>query len=104
MKSNSLPQEVQELLYQALETEIGGVQVYETAVKCAVNEDLKEEWDKYLEETRNHVQVVTDLIGQLGLDPSGQTPGRLIVREKGLTLVKAMQKALTAGKPKAAQL
>ena len=44
-----------ELLYQALETELGGVQVYEAAVTCAVNEDLKKEWQKYLEQTRNHV-------------------------------------------------
>ena len=28
-----------ELLYEALETEMGGVQVYQPAVKCAVNED-----------------------------------------------------------------
>jgi rubrerythrin len=35
--------QVNELLYQALETEMGGVQVYSTALRCAVNEDLKEE-------------------------------------------------------------
>jgi len=37
-----------ELLYQALETEKGGIQVYETAIQCAVNKELKEEWEKYL--------------------------------------------------------
>ena len=36
-----------ELLYQALETEMGGVQIYTAAVECAVNEELKEEWEKY---------------------------------------------------------
>lgn len=30
--------ELNELLYQALETEQGGVQVYETALRCVVNE------------------------------------------------------------------
>jgi rubrerythrin len=35
-----------ELLYQALETELGGVQVYTTALSCAVNEDLKKEWQE----------------------------------------------------------
>ena len=35
--------QVTELLYQALETEIGGVQVYQTALRCAVNEDLHKE-------------------------------------------------------------
>ncbi len=35
--------QVEELLYQALETELGGVQVYEMAISCAVNEDLRKE-------------------------------------------------------------
>ncbi len=33
-------------MYQALETELGGVQVDTTAVQCAINQDLKEEWEK----------------------------------------------------------
>ena len=44
-------EQIAELLYQALETEKGGVEIYETAVSCAVNEDIKEEWEKYLEQT-----------------------------------------------------
>jgi hypothetical protein len=44
--------QVNELIYQALETELGGVQVYTTALKCVENEDLKEEWEKYLEQTQ----------------------------------------------------
>jgi hypothetical protein len=43
--------QVNELLYQALETEIGGVQVYQAAVRWAVNEDLKKERTEYLEQT-----------------------------------------------------
>jgi hypothetical protein len=31
-----------------------GVKVYQTALRCAVNDELKEEWTQYLEETRNH--------------------------------------------------
>ena len=46
-------EQLNELLYQALETEAGGVQVYETAIRCAVNKDLKEEWQKYLDQTRD---------------------------------------------------
>ena len=42
---------VKELLLQSLEHEMGGVKVYQTALKCVLNEDLKEEWEKYLEET-----------------------------------------------------
>jgi rubrerythrin len=96
--------QVNELLYQALETEIGGVQIYENAVKCAVNEDLKKEWQKYLEETTNHVEIVKHIFEGLDLDPSTETPGRQIVREKAATLVKSMQAALSAGDPVAAQL
>ena len=51
-------EQLNELLYQALETEAGGVQVYETAIRCAVNEDLKEEWEKYLEQTRTHEHML----------------------------------------------
>jgi hypothetical protein len=104
MKSQSLSEEVQDLLYQALETELGGVKVYETALECAVNPELKQEWEEYLEQTRNHVQIATDLLTKVGLDPSAQTPGRGIVRDKGASLVKAMQKAVSAGKPEAAEL
>ena len=43
-------QQVHELLYQALETELGGEQVYTTAIQCARNDELKEEWQKYLED------------------------------------------------------
>jgi len=46
MASNK--EQVAELLYQALETEKGGVLVYETALRCVVNDELKEEWEKYL--------------------------------------------------------
>ena len=47
MKPGTPNEQVTELLLQSLEHEKGGVQVYETALKCAVNEDLKEEWEKY---------------------------------------------------------
>ena len=36
-------EQVTELLYQSLETELGGVQVYTTALRCAQNDDLKKE-------------------------------------------------------------
>ena len=97
-------EQVNELLYQALETELGGVQVYTTAIQCAVNEDLKEEWEKYLEETQSHVEIVQETIEALGLDPKTETPGRQVVRHIGQSLVKAMEMALEAGNPSAAQL
>ncbi len=97
-------EQVHELLYQALETEAGGVQVYETAVQCAVNEDLKEEWQKYLEQTRTHEQVMRNLLEQMGLDPAKETPGRQIVRRKGESLVEVMKLAMKKSDPQASQL
>ncbi|HEY3039405.1 MAG TPA: DUF892 family protein [Pyrinomonadaceae bacterium] len=97
-------EQINELLYQALETELGGVQVYRTALRCAVNEDLKEEWQEYLEQTEQHVEIVEQIFETLGLDPELETPGRNVVRHIGESLVRAMEMALEAGEPAAAQL
>ena len=105
MKDTSLnTSHVTELLYQALETEKGGVQIYTTALRCASNEDLKEEWNKYLEQTKTHVQVVSDLLKRMNLDPEAETPGRKIVRHIGDSLVQAMEMALRGPDLAAAQI
>jgi rubrerythrin len=93
-----------DLLYQALETEKGGVQVYTTALRCALNKELREEWNDYLEQTKTHVQVVTDILKALGLDPNAERPGRKVVRYIGTSLVKAMELALRSADPQAAQI
>jgi len=97
-------EQVRELLYQALETELGGVQVYTTALRCAENDDLKEEWEEYLEQTKNHVTIMEDVLTKLDLDPNEETPGRKVVRIIGEALVESMEIALAEGKPEAAQL
>ena len=97
-------EQIAELLYQALETEEGGVKIYETALKCAQNEDLREEWEEYLEHTREHVEIVREAMEAFGLDPSVESPGRLVVRHIGESLVEAMQMALDSGLPDAAQI
>jgi rubrerythrin len=93
-----------DLLYQALETEKGGVQIYSTALRCALNKDLREEWNKYLEQTKNHVQIVTEILRALELDPDAETPGRGVVRYIGTSLVKAMEMALRSTDPQSAQI
>lgn len=97
-------EQVNELLLQALETELGGVQVYTNAVRCAVNEDLREEWEKYLEQTTSHVEILKEVFGKLGLDPDVETPGRQVVRHTGESLVRAMKMAQQAGDSAAAQI
>ena len=96
--------QVHELLYQALETERGGIQIYKTAIRCALNDDLKEEWTEHLEQTDNHERILLEVFEQLGLDPGTETPGRKVVRHIGESLVKAMEMALKSGPPEAAQL
>jgi hypothetical protein len=97
-------EQLSELLYQALETELGGVQVYTMALRCALNDDLKEEWEKYLEQTTNHVEIVKNAMVDIGLNPEQETPGRKVVRHIGESLVKAMEMARDLGEPEAAQV
>jgi rubrerythrin len=97
-------EQVHELLYQALETEMGGVQVYEAALRCAQNDDLKKEWGEYHEQTTEHVQIVRGLLETFGLDPTAQPPGRKVVHHIGESLVQAMEMALKEGPPDAAEL
>jgi ferritin-like metal-binding protein YciE len=104
MKPQPHKQQVLELLLQSLEHEKGGLHVYETALKCALNDDLTKEWEKYLNETQHHVEVLTDVCAALGIDASMETPGVQVVRHMGHSLVQAMEMALKAGQPEAAQL
>jgi hypothetical protein len=96
--------QVEELILQSLEHELGGVKVYTTAIECAVNSDLKEEWKKYLNETKTHVEKLEEVCSTLGLDEKKETPGRAVVRHLGGALVEAMQLAKKAGNPAAAEL
>jgi hypothetical protein len=97
-------EQVHQLLYEALETEIGGVLVYKTAIRCALNDELKEEWEKYLDQTENHERIVRELLAKFELDPDMETPGRKVVRHIGESLVKAMELALGSGNRQAAQI
>jgi hypothetical protein len=97
-------EQVKELLLQSLEHESGGIEVYQTALGCAVHDELREEWAKYLEETRDHERILRETCEALSLDAEEETPGRQVVRLLGASLVEAMRKAQAAGNPEAAQL
>jgi hypothetical protein len=96
--------QLRELLLQALEHERGGVLVYQTALECVQNDDLREEWEKYLQQTEKHVEILTTTCAALGLDPDEMTPGRKIVQQSGKSLVVTMKMALAAADPAAAEL
>jgi rubrerythrin len=97
-------QQLKKLLLQSLEHERAGVDVYETAIRCAVSEDLRYQWSQYLEQTRTHVELVEDVLRKLEIDPEQSSPGRAIVRQLGLALVDAMESAKAADDATAAQL
>lgn len=96
--------QLEELLLQALETEAGGIQVYTHAIQSAVNDELRREWQEYLEQTTDHEKIVRSVIEQLGLDPAKSTPGRAVVHHIGASLVKAIQMARQSASPEAAQI
>jgi rubrerythrin len=96
--------QVNELLLQMLETELGGVRVYKVALTCVSNDELREEWEKYLKQTERHVEIVQKLFRKLGLDPEQETPGRGVVRHMGEGLVQAIELAQQGGDPAAAEL
>ena len=105
MKKNPyIKKQMHELLYQALETERGGIRIYEAALSCAQNKDLKSEWEEYLEQTRTHEQVLLNVFEELGLNPDTRTPGREVVAHIGNSLVAAMEMAKAKGSASDAQL
>jgi hypothetical protein len=96
--------QLNDLLLQMLETELGGEQVYRAALTCAVNSDLKKEWAEYLQETLTHQQIVHDLCDAVGLDRDQLSATRAVVKHIGESLVKAIELAKQGGKPAAAQV
>lgn len=96
--------QLEELLLQSLEHEMGGVKLYEAGVRCAVNDDLREEWQKYLGETRKHVEILTGVLRAFGVDANQQSAGREVVRQTGAGLLRAIEQAEKNAEPAAAQL
>jgi hypothetical protein len=94
---------INELLQQMLETELGGVKVYETALTCARDQDLRDEWTKYLQQTHRHVEIVQALMQELGAGEV-EMPSRFVVRDIGKSLVAAMNQAKTLGDPAGAEI
>ena len=96
--------ELEDLLLQALETEMGGVQIYTTALQCVQNKELRDEWEEYLEQTKHHVEVVRGLIRHFSFDADKVTPGRAVVHHIGGSLVEAIEMAKQEAPPAAAEI
>ena len=80
------------------------MQIYEAALRCAQNEQLREEWEKYHKQTQHHVVLASNVLHAFGLEVTTSTPGREVVHHIGAALVAAMDKAQAAGDPAAAEL
>src|SRR5262245_22115647 len=97
-------QHLKALLLQSLEVETGGIRIYETALRCAMNDDLRKEWEGYLEDTRQHEVILRETCEALGIDADEETPGRAVARHLGAALVEAMEKAMSGDSSEAAEL
>ena len=85
--------QLEDLVLQMMETELGGEKIYRTALESAIHEDLHKEWEGYLQETLHHQQVVRGLCATLGLAPNQTTPTRAVVGHIGKALVQAIELA-----------
>ena len=89
-KAQELSEHVIELLYQELEAEQGDVLVCQAALSCVENEELRDTWERHLQETERHVVLLTGLLEELGLDPDQETPGRRRVRAISFALIRSI--------------
>ena len=67
--------------------------------RVRMNDDLREEWEKYLEQTKQHVESCATSARRWVSIPGEMTPGCKVVQHTGKSLVIAMKMALAAGDP-----
>lgn len=96
--------QIEAVLLQSLERELGGVKVYETAIDCVEPSDLKAELEECLTQARTRVTVIEEICRFLKLDPRRDTPGRKVVRSVAESLVEVMKLAKSAGDPVASEI
>ena len=95
---------VENFLCEALETEIGGIQIYQRALECVQNSELRKEWQAYHEQTRRHEQILRDACAKLGINVNKDTPGRQVVRTLGESLMECMDIAMKSGDRRQAEI
>lgn len=95
---------IEDVLYQALETESALAEIYRTAQQAALRENLVAEWEEYLKETLLHQEVLLNILHELGMDPQHQTASRRMVRYIGDALLAVMDKSRLSGDAELAQL
>lgn len=89
--------QLKKLLLQTLEHERGSVDIYQTAIRCALREDLKDEWTRHLSHTRRHELILTEACRKLAINPEQMTSAREVTKYIGESLISAIQLAHEAG-------
>jgi hypothetical protein len=97
-------EQLHELLYQVLETEQMGAEVYRLAARCALHPELRRGWTESLDRTERHERIVRAALGRLGLDPEAEPASRLVARHIGEALVDSIEMACESSDADAAQL
>lgn len=97
-------EQLERLLGEALETEMGGAEIYQAALQCAQNQELRAEWEKYRDQTEEHAQILRNVCRRLGVDTDQDTPGRRIVRATTEALLDNMELARDSGHAVQAQI
>lgn len=97
------PEALKELLLQMIETKAGEKLIYAMAVRCALREELRVEWEEHLKKVVTHQEIILDLCQAAGVDPNERSTGRAVVKHLEDSLVEAMQMALASGDGEAAQ-
>lgn len=91
---------VDDFLLQVLETELWSPRVYEAAIACACDADLRGQWAKHREESEQHALILAELMRGLRLEAHLVTPACALVRRANDALVAAIttaQATLDAG-------
>jgi hypothetical protein len=104
VKKQTNQEELTELVCQAFETEKGGIEVFRTALRCAVDPELREKWQEYLEQAQKHKRILLKVFERFDLDPNAGPPGRSVLQDTADLLVAAMETVLEIGKPEEAQI
>src|SRR5689334_17658669 len=78
---------MQEFLSQMLAVEKGGVMLYEKALEELSHEDLREELEEFLEQTRRHVELCEEMLEQAGGSAQENSPAAQAAEEKANGLI-----------------
>lgn len=78
-----------DMLSEFLMVEQGGLQLYRTALGRCSNQELSERYTHFMAETAHHRAVLTELIVELGADPSYVSPTARLAQFKASKLLES---------------